>query len=66
MAVLSLPMPWRWAVPISSAALLSIEAMIGRVGMWRGGVRSTMSVAAPFVWRCLSRLLKKGCRICAL
>src|ERR1700730_1330477 len=26
----------------------------GRVGMWRGGVRSTMSVAAPFVWRCLS------------
>jgi hypothetical protein len=25
-----------------------------RVGMWRGGVRSTMSVAAPFVWRCLS------------
>src|SRR6478735_2709652 len=22
--------------------------------MWRGGVRSTMSVAAPFVWRCLS------------
>jgi hypothetical protein len=22
----------------------------GRVGMWRGGVRSTMSVAAPFVW----------------
>src|SRR6202035_2049802 len=27
---------------------------MGRVGMWRGGVRSTMSVAAPFVWRCLS------------
>jgi len=27
----------------------------GRVGMWRGGVRLTMSVAAPFVWRCLSR-----------
>src|SRR5690349_6603529 len=26
----------------------------GRVGMWRGGVRSTISVAAPFVWRCLS------------
>src|SRR3974390_2469792 len=23
--------------------------------MWRGGVRSTLSVAAPFVWRCLSR-----------
>ena len=29
-------------------------AQSGRVGMWRGGVRSTMSVAAPFVWRCLS------------
>src|ERR1700738_1811655 len=29
-------------------------AQTGRVGMWRGGVRSTMSVAAPFVWRCLS------------
>jgi hypothetical protein len=27
----------------------------GRVGMWRGGARLTMSVAAPFVWRCLSR-----------
>ena len=27
----------------------------GRVWMWRGGVRLTMSVAAPFVWRCLSR-----------
>src|SRR5262249_10776478 len=30
------------------------SAAVGRVGMWRGGVRSTMSVAAPFVWRCLS------------
>src|ERR1700730_565863 len=29
-------------------------AELGRVGMWRGGVRSPMSVAAPFVWRCLS------------
>src|ERR1700730_346097 len=28
-------------------------AGVGRVGMWRGGLRSTMSVAAPFVWRCL-------------
>src|SRR6476660_8276142 len=31
-----------------------LQADQGRVGMWRGGVRSTMSVAAPFVWRCLS------------
>ena len=28
----------------------------GRVGMWRGGVRSGISVAAPFVWRCLNGL----------
>src|ERR1700676_3988076 len=26
----------------------------GRVGVWRGGVRPSMSVSAPFVWRCLS------------
>src|SRR5271157_2196897 len=26
----------------------------GRVEMWRGGVRLSMSVSAPFVWRCLS------------
>ena len=25
------------------------RSLVGRVGMWRGGVRSTMSVAAPFV-----------------
>jgi hypothetical protein len=24
--------------------------------MWRGGVRSGISVAAPFVWRCLTGL----------
>ena len=29
---------------------------MGRVGMWRGGVRSGISVAAPFVWRCLNGL----------
>src|ERR1700727_2976622 len=27
---------------------------IGRVGVWRGGVRLSMSVSAPFVCRCLS------------
>jgi hypothetical protein len=26
----------------------------GRVGMWRGGCRLSISVAASFVWRCLS------------
>ena len=25
----------------------------GRVKMWRGGLRCSLSVAAPFVWRCL-------------
>src|SRR6516164_4540980 len=34
--------------------LVHLRSTEGRVGMWRGGVRSTMSVAAPFVWRCLS------------
>ena len=27
---------------------------IGRVEVWRGDVRLSMSVSAPFVWRCLS------------
>ena len=27
---------------------------IGKVEMWRGDVRLSMSVSAPFVWRCLS------------
>ena len=29
-------------------------AGVGRVGVWRGDVRLSMSVSAPFVWRCLS------------
>jgi hypothetical protein len=29
-------------------------AEIGRVGVWRGCFRSSMSFAAPFAWRCLS------------
>ncbi len=28
--------------------------LICRVGMWRVGLRSSLRVAAPFVWRCLS------------
>ena len=27
---------------------------LGRVGVWRGGCRPNISVAAPFVWRCLA------------
>jgi hypothetical protein len=31
------------------------EVLHGEVGgMWRGGCRLNISVAAPFVWRCLS------------
>src|SRR5271167_3683290 len=30
------------------------SAQIGRVGVWRSGGRPNISVAAPFVWRCLS------------
>jgi len=26
----------------------------GRVRMWRGGLRYSLSVSAPFVWRCLN------------
>ncbi len=29
-------------------------SLVGRVGMWRGGVRVDLSVSAPFVWRCLT------------
>src|SRR5437016_6904678 len=29
-------------------------AQLRRVEMWRGGCRSNISVAAPFVWRCLN------------
>jgi transposase len=32
------------------------QVPIGRVEMWRGGRRSGLSVAAPFVWRCPSNL----------
>ncbi len=31
-----------------------VASALGRVEMWRGGCRSNISVAAPFVWRCLS------------
>jgi hypothetical protein len=30
------------------------EHQTGRVRMWRGGLRINLSVAAPFVWRCLN------------
>ena len=30
------------------------QAGMRRVEVWRGGVRLSMSVSAPFVWRCLS------------
>src|SRR5712691_8033641 len=30
------------------------KVAMGRVEMWCGGCRSNISVAAPFVWRCLN------------
>src|SRR5450759_4766453 len=36
------------------ARTLTGSAAIGRVEMWRGGVRQNISVAASFVWRCLN------------
>ena len=32
----------------------NIWSLLGRVEMWRGGCRSNISVAASFVWRCLT------------
>src|SRR5437016_10090252 len=32
----------------------SVAAGTRRVEMWRGGCRSNITVAAPFVWRCLT------------
>src|SRR5215469_9506505 len=34
--------------------LVSEQSLDGRVGVWRGGGRPNISVAAPFVWRCLT------------
>jgi hypothetical protein len=46
------------SLPVCSQ-LRTFSAPVGmsqrcRVEMWRGGVRLNISVAAPFVWRCLS------------
>ena len=43
------------AVPLSSK-LGTFSHSLGRVEMWRGGIRFDLSVAAPFVWRCPSNL----------
>ena len=34
--------------------LLALAKELGRVEVWRGDVRLSMSVPAPFVWWCLS------------
>src|ERR1019366_7090897 len=43
-------------VVLNDRLLLHVTAGPGRVEMWRGGSRSGLSVAAPFVWRCPSNL----------
>jgi hypothetical protein len=55
MAVLSLPMPWRWAVLISWAALLSIEAMIAPRNVVGDGVPRALPY--PMRWPRHKRLL---------
>ena len=42
----------QWPIP-ATGAQVSRMTHPGRVGMWRGGGRLGLSVAAPFVWRCL-------------
>ncbi len=44
------PQCWAFRYPNT----LRHRAGLRRVGVWRGGVRPSMSVSAPFVWRCLS------------
>src|SRR5271165_3161371 len=46
-----------WRAPRSGPEGVDDDAVddgARRVGVWRGGFRLSMSVAAPFVWRCLS------------
>src|SRR5215831_18153494 len=46
-----------WARPDlrGGCAVMCIPtAILGRVEMWRSGCRPNISVAAPFVWRCLT------------
>ena len=40
--------------PDMAAIFAHRTAGVGRVEVWRGDVRPSMSVSAPFVWRCLS------------
>ena len=40
--------------PDMAAICAQRTAGVGKVEMWRGDVRLSMSVPAPFVWRCLS------------
>ena len=56
--------PMTWLGPTSrspadpsrlrSLRCAALGSQLGRVGVWRGGFRPTLSVAAPFVWRCLT------------
>src|SRR5271168_852837 len=40
--------------PFAAGWTCAGTARVGRVEVWRGDVRPSMSVSAPFVWRCLS------------
>src|SRR5271166_3332300 len=45
---------WREKAETSRTSATQWTTAMRRVGVWRGGFRLSMSVAAPFVWRCLS------------
>src|SRR6267143_1764057 len=42
------------APPTMARAQATRSGSSGRVEVWRGGCRPSISVAAPFVWRCLT------------
>jgi hypothetical protein len=45
----------RQLLPAADMPPQKLTAAVCRVGMWRGGCRLNISVAAPFVWRCRRR-----------
>src|SRR5215472_11803679 len=46
--------PFSVTDPSRSLSFALETALLGGVEMWRSGCRPNISVAAPFVWRCLT------------
>ena len=53
-SILSVNIEWLEMTPKRTFRKSRCMTAIGRVKMWRGGLRFSLSVAAPFVWRCLN------------